>query len=96
MKAIFSKKYIESIGLSSIVYSLIVILWHYSFISNIISTSKIFGLFLISTIVTATILYTRNRGFKVSNYKQITIVIISSVANIFGAIFTFYVVHYWI
>jgi len=100
MKRLFSKKYIEAIQMSSITSCGLVILWQYSFLSYIISRRTILGLFLVTNIVVVAILYARKKMFyrdsKTSTLKQLGIVLISSVANIIGAIFTFYVVHYWI
>lgn len=100
MKLLFSKRYLETIQLSSITSCGLVILWHYSFFNNIISTGTILKLFLVSNIVLVTILYARNKifnkGSKISILKNLGIVLISSFANIIGAIFTFYVIYYWI
>lgn len=100
MMTLFNKKCILAIQLSSFTSCGLVILWHYSFLSYLITRSTIIGLFLVSDLVLVAILYARKKTFykdsEVSILKQLGIVLISSVANIIGAIFTFYVVHYWI
>lgn len=95
---LFKEKYAVAINLMSLICCGLVILWHFSFITNI-SQGLINGLFAIAPLLSIIAVYIMNRVEKkceISILKQLCMIILVDFLNFVAGVFSFYIFHYWI
>lgn len=94
---LLKKIYEVAIKLISLICCGLVILWHFSFISNI-SQGFINVLFVIAALfsIIAVYLISIKEKNEISILKQLGIIALVDFLNIVVGVFSFYILHYWI